>query len=138
MTIKLISQDVTKLRQAYQTRKREYEVLRTAGEFSGAVLHAGVLLELALKIAICKQLDVAHLPRTFQVHDLEYLLYCSGFHRAIMNDPDLIGNFKLIVTKWSMELRYEGAIISQQDADECHQALFNQTDGLLVFLSTII
>lgn len=112
--------------------------MRSAGEWAGAVLHAGVLVELALKIAICNQLDMTRLPRTFQIHDLEFLLYCSGFHKAIKNDPLLLDNFNTIVDKWSMELRYEGGSITQEEADKCHQALFEPRNGILIFMSTVI
>jgi accessory colonization factor AcfC len=72
MNVKVITQDVATLRQAFQQRKREYDALRTAGEWAGAVLHAGILVELALKIAICKNMNVTHLPRVYQVHDLDF------------------------------------------------------------------
>ncbi len=78
MALKLIEQDVTTLRQAYQERKVEYDALRAASRWSGAILYAGTLLELALKVVICKHLGVSKLPAIFQVHDLELLLYCSG------------------------------------------------------------
>jgi hypothetical protein len=135
---KLIKQDVAALRQAYQLRKREYDALRAAGEWAGAVLHAGVLLELALKIAICKNMDVTRLPKAFQVHELEYLLYCSGLENAFLNNAKLYRNFRVIATDWSMELRYEGTLVTAQDADSFHQALFDSADGVLTFLSSFL
>jgi hypothetical protein len=137
LTNKVIAEDVATLRQAYQLRKREYDALRAAGEWSGAVMHAGILVELALKIAICKNMDVTHLPKAFQVHDLDYLLYCTGLQNTFLNDPDLLRNFTVGTTRWSMDMRYKGAITTQRKADKIHQALFDPANGVLTFLSTI-
>jgi len=138
LTDKVIAQDITTLRQAYQLRKREYEAMRTAGEWPGAVMHAGMLVELALKIAICKNMDVTHLPKAFQVHDLKFLLYCSGLMNAFLNNVQLYQNFRDVATEWSMELRYEGAVVTAQDADAFHQALFDSSHGVLTFLSSFL
>ncbi len=78
MALKFIEQNAKTLLQAYEERKAEYEALRATNRWSGAILYAGTLLELALKLAICKLLGVANLPAIFQVHDLDLLLYCSG------------------------------------------------------------
>jgi len=63
MALKFIQQDATTLREAVAERKREYDSLRTAGNWSGAMLHAGILLEVALKLAICKHLKVSDLVK---------------------------------------------------------------------------
>lgn len=138
LTDKVIAQDIATLRQAYQLRQREYEALRAAGEWAGAVMHAGMLLELALKIAICKNMDVSHLPKVFQIHDLKLLLYCSGLRNAVMNNPDLKRNFGVIATRWTMDLRYKSTAILKQNFDEVHQALFDASTGILTFLSTVL
>ena len=138
LTDKVIAEDVATLRQAYQLRQREYEAMRAAGQWSGAVMHAGMLVELTLKIAICKNMDVPHLPRVFQIHDLELLLYSSGLRNIVMNNPDLQRNFGIIATRWSMELRYKGDAIVKQNFDEVDQALFDPSTGLLTFFSTVL
>jgi len=138
LTNKLIKEDATTLREAYRLRKREYEALCSAAEWSGAVLHAGMLLELALKIAICQNMDVTNLPQAFQIHDLGVLLYCSGLRNKIINNSDLQRNFGIIESRWSMELRYKGATMAKQDSDEVHQALFDPSSGVLTFLSSFL
>lgn len=138
MAFKLIAQDVETLRQAYQQRKREYDILRKMGEWPGVVLQAGILVELALKIATCKHLDVTRLPKVFQVHDLEFLLYCSGSNNLVKRNPNLYDNFRFIVTNWTMELRYEGKVITEQEANDVHQALFDPSDGVLTFLLKLL
>ena len=135
---KLIKEDVTTLHQAYQLRGREYNALRSAGEWAGAVMHAGILLELALKIAICKNMDAIRLPKAFQVHELEFLLYCSGLEKSFKNNANLYDNFNLIADKWSIDLRYKGATVNQQDSDDFHQALFDTSNGVLTFLTSIL
>jgi len=135
MALKLIEQDAATLQQAYQERKAEYDVLRAAGRWSGAILHAGILLELALKIVICKQLDVSNLPTLFQVHDLELLAYCSGLYRRLTSDQLLNENFLLIHKRWSIALRYEGATQTQGDVDDFERALFDPAHGVITFLS---
>lgn len=57
MPLKFIQQNVTTLHEAYNERKAEYDALRAAGRWSGAVLYAGTLLELALKLLMCKHED---------------------------------------------------------------------------------
>jgi hypothetical protein len=134
MALKFIEQDAATLRAAYQERKAEYEALRTAGRWSGTILYAGTLLELALKQVLCKHFNVAQLPVIFQVHDLQLLLYCSGLWSVFTSDKILLQNFSFIFDRWSMALRYEGAIKTQQDSDAFDQALFDQSRGVITFL----
>lgn len=135
MAIKLIQQDANTLLEAYHERKAEYDALRAAERWSGAILHAGTLLELALKMVLCKHLGVSKLPAIFQVHDLELLFYCSGHYSHLMSDTLLRQNFSLIYDNWSIALRYEGAIKVRQDADAFDAALFGPTHGMITFLS---
>lgn len=137
MAAQFIKQDMATLEEAYKMRKEEYEILHRAGKWQGAVLHAGFVLELALKIAICKKLDEPNLPRLFQVHDLELLLYCSGLRKTFESKPDIYRNFGIILKHWSIELRYERMMITSIIADEVYQALFDSSNGLLTFLSTL-
>ncbi|NUO83998.1 hypothetical protein HUU05_28315 [candidate division KSB1 bacterium] len=135
MALKLIQQDAGTLREAFDERKGEYEALRAAGKWSGAVLYAGTLLELALKLAISKHLGVTNLPTIFQVHDLDLLFYCSGQYRRLDSDDLLQENFSVVYKRWSLALRYEGATKTQRDADDFDQALFDSPHGVITFLS---
>lgn len=65
MALKLIQQDLATLRAACEERKAEYQALRAAGRWAGAVLYAGTLLELALELVISKQPEVSNLPAHF-------------------------------------------------------------------------
>jgi hypothetical protein len=135
MALKLIQQDAATLREAFLERKAEYEALRATGRWSGAVLYAGTLLELALKLVMSKNFGVSNLPAIFQVHDLELLLCCSGVYPRLNADERAYENFLLIHKRWSMALRYEGAIQTQRDADAFDRALFDPTQGVITFLS---
>jgi len=135
MALKFIQQDATTLREAFRERKAEYDALRAAGRWSGAVLHGGTLLELALKVVMCKHLGITNLPTIFQVHDLDLLLCCSGQQSRFGAGTALHKNLSKLQDHWAMALRYEGAIKSQQDSDDCDQALFDPSHGLLTLLS---
>lgn len=135
MALKFIQQNAETLRKAFDERKAEYDVLRSAGKWSGVVLYAGTLLELALKLVMSKHLEVSNLPAIFQVHDLELLLCCSGLYTRLNADERAYENFLLIHKRWSITLRYEGAIQSQRDADAFDQALFDPKQGIITFLA---
>ncbi len=135
MAFKLIQQDAATLREAYEERKNEYEALRATTRWAGAVLHAGTLVELALKLVLCKHMGVPQLPAIFQVHDLQLLLYCSGLWSVSINTTELQQNFSFISDRWSMTLRYEGASKTAQDADDFDRVLFEQPYGVITFLS---
>ena len=135
MAIKFIKQDAAVLLEAYNARKDEYEALRATGKWSGAVSHAGILIELALKLVICKNIGETKLPVMFQIHDLDLLLYCSGQKNNFLSQPNLRRNFDIVNKRWSMELRYKGATQTQADSDLVHQALLDPLDGVLTFLA---
>lgn len=137
MALKFIQQDAATLRSAFAERKKEYESLRAAGNWAGAILQAGILLEVALKLAICKHLRVSKLPIIFQVHDLELLFYCSGQQEALETNAILQSNFGFILENWSMALRYEGNR-NEAESDLVDHALFSAPDGVLTFLTTYL
>jgi len=137
VAIKFIKQDAAVLLDAYNARKDEYEALRATGKWSGAIYHAGVLVELALKLVICKNIGETKLPVMFQIHDLDLLLYCSGQRNNFLSQPNLRRNFDIVNKRWSMELRYKGATQTQADSDLVHQALLiHLTEFLLFYRST--
>lgn len=131
MALSLMVQDTTTLEQAYLERKSEYDILRSAGKWSGAILQAGFLVELMFKRVICKNMGVSKLPKVFQLHDLEFLLYCSGRQAEFDSNVELHKNFMLIHSKWSLDLRYEGATRTQAEADSIDNALFDTNNGVI-------
>jgi hypothetical protein len=138
MALKFIQQDATTLRAADQEHKAEYDVLRAAGRWSGAVLYSGTLLELALKLLICKLMGISNLPTIFQVHDLDLLLYCSGHWSHFPIGTALETNFSIIHHNWSMALRYEGGTKTQQESDRFDQALFDPLNGVITYFSQYV
>ena len=135
MAIKFIKQDATVLLAAYNARKEEYEALRATKQWSGAISHAGILLELALKLVICRHIGEKKLPVMYQIHDLELLRYCAGQRNNFLSNPVMQYNFDIVSSRWSTELRYKGAIYAHADSDLVHQALFDSLNGVLTFLS---
>jgi len=135
MALKLIEQDAATLRRAYEERKLEYDALRSVGRWSGAILLAGTLVELALKVVICKRLEVSRLPTIFQTHDLDLLLHCSGQQIRFGYGTALQKSLSTIQDQWTMALRYEGPVKTKRDSDDCDEALFDSSHGLLTLLS---
>ncbi len=135
MAIKFIQQDAATLRDAYNERKDEYDALRMAGKWSGAISHAGILVEVALKLVICKNIGETQLPTMFQIHELELLRYCSGLNNSFLTNPTLLRNFDIVHKRWSIDLRYQGVTKTQADADLVNHALFEPVNGVLTFLS---
>jgi len=96
MAIKFIKQDANVLLAAYNARKEEYEALRATRQWSGAISHAGILLELALKLVTGKHIGATELPVMFQIHDLELLLYCSGQRVNFFGNSTVQHNFDIV------------------------------------------
>lgn len=134
MALKLVVQDVATLRLAYEERCLEYDCLRTAGRWAGAVYLSGILVEIAFKIIIGKHMGVSKLPDLFKVHDLELLRYCSGLENSFASSPELHTNFSTIHNAWTIDLRYRGSE-AEIAANDVHKALYEPPDGLLTFLS---
>jgi len=133
MALKLIAQGLATLEAAYLERKGEYDLMRSNAKWSGAISHAGLLVELMLKRAICKHMGVSRLPKIFQTHDLELLLYVSGQQSSFDANPALKRNFEIINGRWSIDLRYQGPR-SQNESDIIDEALFDKTNGVITEL----
>ncbi len=99
-------------------------------------------LEISLKVAICRRLDVDALPVTFQIHDFQGLLIFSGLSRRI-EDPENVGikrNWDFIVGKYNNHhtdsLRYSpGTQYLPKDARKVLDCLEDPSDGILTWLS---
>ena len=89
-----------------EARKREFAILRSAGEYAGAYHIGGYALELLLKRIICKTLDLDRLPVVFHIHNLEALLFFSGLKRQLDADAALKVEFNEASSQWSERSRY--------------------------------
>lgn len=64
-------------------RMKDAEVLLEGGRFGSAIAMGLYALEIALKSAICRRLDLDSLPEPFFIHDLNELLILSGLSKKI-------------------------------------------------------
>ena len=72
------------LEAAWQDRLAEAQSLHAAGHHAGAISDGLYALEIRLKVLICKKLDVTHLPKPFEIHDLDSLLLLAGLSQRIV------------------------------------------------------
>jgi len=68
---------------AWQDRLADAEALFAAGRNGGAIATGLYALEIRLKVAICKRLDLEQLPKNFEIHELRALLLLAGWSRRI-------------------------------------------------------
>ena len=83
---------------------------------------AGYVVEENLKCAICKTLKISNLPKVFEYHDLESLLFYSGYDRELRDDEIVGPSFLGIDGIWDVEMRYEDPIsqkYAQYNAPQC-------------------
>ncbi|MBI1914216.1 MAG: hypothetical protein HYS12_05695 [Planctomycetes bacterium] len=71
------------LETAWQDRLADADALLAAGRNAGAIVTGLYALEIRLKVAICKRLDLEQLPKNFEIHDLKALLLLAGWSRRI-------------------------------------------------------
>jgi hypothetical protein len=71
------------LEAAWQDRLAEAQSLHAAGHHAGAIAAALYALEIRLKVLVCRKLDLDHLPKAFEIHDLDSLLLLAGLSRRM-------------------------------------------------------
>lgn len=111
-------------------RLQDAKVLLKFKRYGGAVYVGGYVIECLLKVAICEYLGVGRLPRQYAVHDLEFLLWVSGLQAELSASAKLLSAFTLI-SRWSINLRYKGAVISAEDAWRFVEAITEVREWLL-------
>jgi HEPN domain-containing protein len=78
-----LGESVADLEQASKDRLEDSEQLLKAGRYAAAIMHGLYALEIALKVLICRRLDVSNLPRVFETHNLEALMLHAGLAEKI-------------------------------------------------------
>lgn len=128
---------------ALRERLADARALHDSGRAVASIMMGVYCLEIALKVQICRRLDLDALPRPFQTHDLEDLLVLSGLSR-VMKQPgsehiDL--RFRQILGDYGNldKLRYgQGAEYDQNQSGELLERLGDpnpEVEGLLGWLS---
>jgi hypothetical protein len=106
-----------------------------------AAISMGVYgLEISLKARICRKLDLARLPRPFEIHDLEGLLTLSGLAARMKTAPSgvqLNWDVILLLASKINELRYSpDSNWTQRQAQDFLERLRNPPEGVLTWLTT--
>jgi len=71
------------LEQASNDRLEDARILHNAGRYPSAIAFGLYSLEIAIKVVVCRRLDLINLPRVFETHDLEDLMLHSGLSEKI-------------------------------------------------------
>jgi len=109
-----------------EARRREFAVLKSAGEYTGALYIGGYAIELLLKRAICTTLRLGRLPEIFHTHELEALLFFSGLKADLDAVASLKVEFNALNSLWSEERRYSTADAADpRDCAEMERWLFD-------------
>jgi hypothetical protein len=124
-------------------RLEDVRVLRIGGRLAAAVTNGIYALEIRLKIALCRRIDLDELPKVFQTHDLVGLLYISGLKKQLDRPEFAVvrsGWFKIVTNTVSYDLnllRYKPSAISVADTDEFFRLLLDSTVGVLTWVSSM-
>jgi len=135
------------LKKIATTRLREARVLYKAGFYDGAAYLTGYVVEISLKVVICKNLNIDTYPdegndkKFFRSHDFDRLLLLSGLSEKInaknKTSTGLFANWSLI-TQWGPERRYvKVGTYNKKDVKEILDALVNRNDGFFNFIKQI-
>lgn len=131
---------ITDLDSAVGEHLADVDVLRAGKRFAAAISHGIYALEIQLKVAICRRLDLDELPVAFQSHSLQGLLYISGLKKRL----DL-AEFALVKNRWNQLtmnrlaydlnlLRYHPSSITEADANQFFNILLDKISGVLTWV----
>jgi hypothetical protein len=112
------------LQVAAADRLLDAEARFAAGRFASAVAMGVYALEIQLKVLICKRLNLAALPKAFEIHELESLLVLSGL-QAVRDSAhkDVTFNWERIVSRSLQINEIEILSIDKLESDRCHRLL---------------
>lgn len=100
------------LRKLAKARLKDAQILLDAARYDGAIYMCGYVIEIGLKIRICKTLKWNGFPQTnsefnnyksFKTHDLEVLLSLSGIEEKVRTE--FLDEW-FFVNSWNPESRY--------------------------------
>jgi hypothetical protein len=125
---------------ASKDRLKDAEAALKAKRPAAAIVNGLYALEIRLKVAICKRLDLGHLPRAFEIHDLEALLLLAGLRSRLADGAAAVtlGHWQAIML-WAREfheLRYKpNRHYKQTQAETFLRQLRDPPYGVLPWLS---
>ncbi len=124
---------------AWFDRLTDADALMTSGRHASAIVMGLFSLEILLKVFICRKLAIKHLPRAFEIHDLDGLLLLSGLSSRINEKTEfpVRANWSFLVRSSERlnEMRYSAnSGWSQNDAVEFFDQLRGEPNGVLTWL----
>jgi hypothetical protein len=126
------------LQVAAADRLHDAEVLFAAGCFASAIAMGIYSLEIHLKVLICRRLNLAALPKPFEIHELDSLLVLSGLQAALDSaPPDVKFNWDQAEAESLQinEMRYlPSGCRSRTDAEDFLRELRDPPFGVLPWL----
>jgi len=127
------------LETAWSDRLADADALMTSGRHASAIVMGLFSLEILLKVLICRKLAIRHLPRAFEIHDLDGLLLLSGLSSRINEKAELLvrANWSFLVRSSERlnEMRYSpNSGWSRNDAIVFFEQLRGEPDGVLTWL----
>ena len=133
---------LSELEESISARLEDAKVLAASNRNASAIAMGLYALEISLKVAICRRLDMDALLTDFQIHDFEGLLRLSGLSRRIEHPTSarVRNRWDFIVQKYNQfhadRLRYSaGDDYLPEHARELLGHLDDPTDGVLTWLS---
>jgi hypothetical protein len=122
--------------QLARDRKRDFDLLRSQGQWTTSVYIGGYIVEARLKYKICELLDVDRLPAIFKTHNLSALIIFAGLSKPLQALPRVERNLQKIHrihvdTVW----RYKSSSpLHQRDSDRLNNWLFHPNNGVITWL----
>jgi len=104
------------LKRIIKERLSDAEALFNAGRFDGATYLCGYVMEVALKLRVCKTLKWEGFPETrrefeglasFKTHDFDSLLHVSGVEDKVKQL--YLSEWSTVIT-WNPEMRYNRVV----------------------------
>lgn len=121
-------------------RLKEAEALYAASCYDGWAYLCGYVVELALKAAICANLEVDEYPEArlrggFRTHDFDDLKLLAGMEQVFASaGPTLLVNWS-VASQWRPERRYQVGSCNQPSALRILDALRDYPGGVLACIS---
>lgn len=125
------------LRLVAQARLHDFHALKKAGQYAGAVYMGRFVIEIYLKCLICKQLKKQRLPELFHSHDLNGLLYYSGWKEELERDEQRKDIFQKINGCKVDMLRYQNPnAVTESTCNDWDKWLNDVEGGLVPWLQS--
>lgn len=135
---KRLRANLADLEHAAQDRLADAEVLFQGSRYASAIAMGIYAVEITLKVAICKKLELQALPQAFEIHDLDALLCLAGLKTRLEN-PEAVRvkyHWDQITSNDLNDLRYLPAVkCTQETALAFLQFLRELPDGVIPWIA---